>query len=302
MPFKVPGSITKLNQLHQDLQQIFSNVIKDLEYELQSTQLPITINRDSLAERICKDLQNTYHVVSNNTDFANQQIENANTKLLQGLGNLSRLPLELRNLIYAEMVSSGSVAITAVSKIINMETATIVSTHGIFRTSLGFQHERTANRTLDAATSSKAAGVQNVEIRVNSKAGNGRRFSASLKELTQLFGATHTLIRRKRCRVELELAWDCWITVLDDLLTTLLGWLKSFTGFAEVVFLVATEARDRGMPVALENLDHWESEKLLAKQSIAMRFVERELVPALGNVVWREEERGMAAYFHPRID
>jgi hypothetical protein len=102
---KVPGSLIKLDQFHQDLQQICSNVIKDLEKNLQTTELPITIDRDVLANRIRANLQSSYHVVSSNTQSANQQIDNANSKLLQGLGSLIRLPREIRELVYAELNS-----------------------------------------------------------------------------------------------------------------------------------------------------------------------------------------------------
>ena len=154
--------------------------------------------------------------------------------------------------MYEELIPSGSVAIAAVSKIINLETAEMVSRQGVFRTN------KTAFRTIDPATSRNAERVQNVEIRINSKAGRGRRFSTSLRQLMSVFAAPHTSLRRKRCRVELDLVWDCRVTVFDDILRAFLGEFKSFTGFAEVVFFVATKAGGRGMQTVLESLEHWE--------------------------------------------
>ena len=40
---------------------------------------------------------------------------------------------------------------------------------------------------------------------------------------------------------------------------------------------------------------------VLDKQRRAMHLVETVLVPAFVEVVWRIEERGMAAYFHPQM-
>ena len=217
--------------------------------------------------------------------------QNSSSNLLPGLGSFSHLPRELRDIIYTDLISSGSISITAASKTTNTETAAILPKQGVFRTSLGFHHDQpTPSRTIIYPRTSER--IQNVEIRVNSSSGTSGRFAASLNELKNVFGAS---IPRRRCRVELELDCDTRMLYFDILLEGFLGDFKSFRGFAEVVVLVATEPSD-GTP-----LEDWERGKLLAKQRRAMHAVEMALVPAFGDVVWREEERGMAACFHPQV-
>ena len=173
----------------------------------------------------------------------------------------------------------------------------MVSKQGVFRTKVGHRYHRTAYRpvAIDALISTNVARVQNVDIRVNSIPTQVDHNEVALEELAQvLFGAPQTSMCRKRCCVAFELQWEYCLRLSDHLEN--LKDLKRFTGFEEFVFVLA-----RDLQKVMEGLEDWQRAKLLGDQTRAMEVVEEKLVPDFGDVVWREEERGMVAYFHPQV-
>ena len=231
------------------------------------------------------------HQTSEDMLNVDQELNDAHTRYTRGLGTLNYLPPELRAMVFASAIEAGSVALTATSKAINLETSPLLFAHGIYRTNIAFEGRLSPQPIRQAFYPTRWTNVhaiQNLEIRFNSTILADYVDVTLPNYLSSVFSATTPRVNRKLCRVFFDYNWYDRQWVCPGLLNA----VAEFTGFKEIV-VVITALKVGG------KLNGRKQGLLASNRARAKGWVEQILVPNFGPVIWRVEEGEMRAYFHP---
>lgn len=278
--------LINMDYFKQEIQQGLCDILDSIDNSLAASELPLAINREMLVSRLSEMIPNeTYHLLSNNTEVANLQLEKAETKLLRGLGSLIRLPRELRDMIYPKLIASGHTEVLRASPALMMEGAKFLPMDGICRMNFGDgQKIPTIN-----PSQSIADNIQNISINVSTHCG---RILGGLPEVEILekFGGSQVL--RNNCTVTFE----CWPTSSRMVASGVLNKLKTYTGFENIVVTIKLEWQ--GEP--WKGLADFQEVQISSTLIWAINDVKEYLEPTLGNAYrdWNFDDPTMV--FFPR--
>ncbi len=147
----------------------------------------------------------------------------------QDISRFLRLPRELRDIIYCDALSAGSLGILTVSKFIHQEASQLVSKHAVLRINLGF-----ASRTnWSQLGSGSVASVQHLDLHINARS---EQFSIGV--ISSLNGG---LIVRKSGIITLHYSGRTALGYIDSWHNAYHRQLARLNGFESLTFVVAME-------------------------------------------------------------
>lgn len=231
-----------------------------------------------------------------------------------GLGPLLfKLPGEIRNVIYSDLLSSGHPQFLRASKIMHTEGSGLIQENGIYRMNFGFpnstNHSLSSQRVVDT--------IRHLDIRANvGDIGKIHFMSQEFPDdwLLQAFGGPR--IGRDVCNVSFEL----YPSIHRHYVTRVCKSLRLLSGFERVVVRVKIDPRDLGPstrgPVTIL---HKILDTILAEERHIIPFhgsdyrfrsdykfysiyalIRTELERNLGKPYFGRDEHGLCMIFHPR--
>lgn len=207
-------------------------------------------------------------------------------QVARGLGNLQKLPRELRDKIYSHAIANGTTAIARASKQTKAEVSKLIFKTGIYRLSLGF-NEDDLNPRLSRTLAKK---IQNVKIRVNSRAPFIRGLAPHMPKLHKFDGP---FVQRRECAVMIE---------CDPFAGNLEAWqvvpaLTDFVGFERVVLELDLDWYGDAWP---DTVEEFENDRIKARINGALSYQKEKLEPSLGDARVCLDEGRYRLVFHPR--
>ena len=203
-----------------------------------------------------------------------------------GLGNLQKLPRELRDLIYGYAIANGTTALVRASKQTKEEASKLIFQKGIYRLSLGF-NEDDKNPRLSRTLAKK---IQNLKVRVNSRGLFIRGLEQHLPKLRKFDGLA---TERQGCVVMIEC--DPFESNMEAY--QVLHEMKNLTGFAWVVLELDLQWYGEPWP---DTVAEFENERIRARINGALNYQIRILEPALGTARVLVDKQRYRLAFHPR--
>ncbi|CAF9905792.1 hypothetical protein IMSHALPRED_003978 [Imshaugia aleurites] len=197
----------------QELQTLLSNVLDEAETLQSTAEDPVVLDRAWVLDKMKSQMIKSEYV-----------LEPRAAQIRQGLGDLFKLPRELREIIYGNAIVDGNMAVLRASQKTHKEGSPLVSPKGIYRLVLGFPGD-VPNVKLDDSSARK---IQNVHVRVNARGFLG---DESCQDLAFLRALESNFTRRKACLFTFERdpysMWMCAYQVVDA--------LKGLTTFERVI-------------------------------------------------------------------
>ena len=247
---------------------------------LRETRVPVSIDGNWLANQVKQHFTTTYQVISTDEDEAFEELRNVQIKHEAGLGDLARLPRELRDMIFAIPIAAGSVGFTRASKALAQETEEILSKHGICRLNIGYDRCLKVNSyPVFNRTQAVADRIQNLHISVNTAGGGTWNLKKKIHSLRKFVGSR---VQRKVCRI----VFNSWITTTSMVSPALLEVVKGYTGFEEVVLKIAVDEEE-----TVENLPDFVIERFFYYKNDAINDADKILKHSLGGC-WMGTEGG----------
>lgn len=198
-----------------------------------------------------------------------------------GLGPfLLKLPGEIRNMVYSDLLSSGHPQFLRTSKAIYIEGSGLIQEKGIYRMNFGFPNS--INRSLPSQR--VVDTIRHLDIRANvSDIGRTPFMIQDFPDiwLLQAFGGPR--IGRDVCNVSFE----SYPSINRICVTRVCRSLRLLSGFERVVVRVKIDSRN---PV------HWSDYKFHSVYGL----IRAELEQVLGKPYFGQDEDGLCMNFHPR--
>ena len=207
-------------------------------------------------------------------------------QVARGLGNLQKLPRELRDQIYGYAIANGTTVIARASKQTKAEVSKVIFDAGIYRLSLGF-NEDDLNPRLSRTLAKK---IQNLKIRVNSRGPWIRGLAPHMPKLHKFDGPA---VRRRECIVMIEC--DPFAGNLEA--WQIIGALTDLVGFERVVLELDLDWYGEAWPDTVED---FENDRIKARINSALSFQMEKLEPSLGDARVCLDEQRYRLIFHPR--
>ena len=210
-----------VNSFREELNHITASVIAAIEDYHKTDPSGVVIEHTNLLRHIGQQvLLNGYLVEPNPIHLA------------AGLGPMfSKIPREIRDSIFEELLASGHPEFLRASKIMNLEGTSLISKYGIYRINIGFGKKANCPKI----NQKTADTVQNLHLRVDmtqyTSFGGGRYPQGNILEMF-----SNSDICRKYCNV----SFDCCSTTRRLLSMEVLRFLKSFKKFEEVALSINT--------------------------------------------------------------
>ncbi|KAL9133370.1 MAG: hypothetical protein Q9175_005453 [Cornicularia normoerica] len=263
-----------MRMFEQKLQGILSNVL-DAAEALQSTaEDPVVLDQAWILDRM-KNLM----VVDN---FV---LEPRAMQIRQGLGDLHKLPRELRNIVYSHAIADGNMAIMRASQQTYKEASSLVFPKGIYRLLIKFPNQVT-NIQPDSSIANK---IQNVHVRVNAR-GFVKRSADGLAILRNL---QSDFIIRKNCVVTIE---SCLFST-DMSAVGVVDALTGFNNFERVILELDLDWWGEPWPDTMED---FVKDQIWGRISAAFHFQKKMLEPTLGTGEFSSDVEQSRLAFHPR--
>ena len=241
----------------EELHALLSNVLHDAEKLQDTAEDPVVLDRAWILDRMKNQMLESEYV-----------LEPGATLIRQGLGDLFKLPQELREMIYSRAIASGSMDILRASRQTYKEANPIVPEEGIYRLVLGFPDD-VPNVEPDDSSSRK---IQNVSVRVNAR---GFFSEEDGKDLTMLCTLESTFLTRKKCLVTFE----CDPFSGDLCAYGVVPALKGLTNFERVTLKLDFDWMGEPWP---DRIPWFEKERVEGRIDRAFLFQRRVLEPTLG--------------------
>lgn len=207
-----------------------------------------------------------------------------------GLGPMfRRLPREIRDMIFGEMLASGQPQFLRSSRIMNQEGTSLISKHGVYRVNIGFGSMANCPQIPQQV----ADTVQNLHLRVNFM--DYQSFELGTypeRHILKMFSNSN--IGRKSCSASFQGLGTSTYLVAFDVVHS----LKSFTGFEEVALRIDT-AWSGGMFYP-DHLHAWQRTAAHRIKHLSLDLACREVEPDLGTAYLVQKREGPQLVFYPR--
>lgn len=211
-----------------------------------------------------------------------------------GLGPfLFRLPREVRDQIFSDLVASGSPQFMSVSRAMNVEGMALIYTKGVYRMNFGYDvHERgleVSDRRYPHLTQEIAKNIQNLCMRVSTKAFPSPLEANIFADVTRhvdIFAGHH--VARGTCIISFELYLFMSLATLWDMVSTLQG----LGGFDTVLLRVDIDSSPS--PIFSDHLSEvWFRDEVF-------RMAQEQLKSYLGEGEKGSDKDGSLLVFRPR--
>lgn len=272
-----PEEVLKFKAVKEDLHALLDKVLEDTQNLQATAEEPLAI-----------DLEWIFQKMRDHGTTEKYLLEPRAIKVEEGLGNLLKLPRELRDSIYGYAIADGTTAILRASRQAHQEASELVFSKGICRLAFGFESVFAdelcvTNPRLKYSVTKK---IQNVDIRVNARGSCiGKKYLPILK----MFNGS---IQRKECVVRLEC--DPFYGDMD--VPNVIHALEKFTGFEQVELQLDFQwYGDRPDP-----LDDLQSLIINGRMDGTRLRQQRILEPSLGEGAWGLDGDMPVLTFSPR--
>ncbi|KAM0797666.1 hypothetical protein BDR22DRAFT_892096 [Usnea florida] len=266
--------VLKLREFEKELHSIISSMVNEAE-KLQSTAYdPVVLDHAWISHKIKAVMVEDKFV-----------LEPRALQAKEGLGALSRLPRELRDMIYGHAINDGNMAILQLSQQTHLEARPLVFEKGIYRMLIGFPDFDT-NFQPDDLTASK---IQNMHVRVNARSPIWKKEDGLA--ILRSFGSA--FIMRNNCVVTIE------ADILSPHMTAvrLVNSLKGLTNFERVI--LETKLAWDGEPYP-STMAYFHKDQIRSRYEDAIKFQMDLLQPSLGIGERDEDTKEEWLAFHPR--
>ena len=206
-------NVLKLKVLKEELHTLLDNVLDQAETLQNAAKHPVILDREWILEKMRDQITTEKYT-----------LEPRAMQVTQGLGNLFKLPPELRDTIYGRAIAEGSTNILQASTQTNKEASKLLFSKGVYRLALGFG-DRVTNSPL---STSLAKAIRNIHIRVNARGFSIYGVEEHLPTIHLFDGSD---IKRKNCVVTFE--WDA--CSFSFCATKVVRALSEFRGFERVI-------------------------------------------------------------------
>ena len=252
---------------------MLDNILDEAETLQTTAEEPVILDREWILEKLREQVTKKEYV-----------LEPRAMQATQGLGNLIKLPRELRDIIYGQAIIDGTTAVLRASKQTYMEASELIFQKGIYRLVLGFGGD-VVNPPIDQSLSKN---IRNLALQVNARGSIIRGLDQSIPILHMFDGAS---IERESCVVKIE------CSPYDNSAVRIVRHLGSLTGFERVILEV--ELLWGGEPWPDTLYDFQESQIWDRIWSTSSRH-EELLEPTLGTGHCLHDTDGWHLAFYPR--
>ena len=273
-----PEKVLKLREFEKELHSIVSIIVNEAQTLQSTAHDPVVLDHGWISDKI--------KAVMVKDEFV---LEPRAFQAKEGLGALSRLPRELRDMVYGHAINDGNMAILQLSQQTHLEASPLVFEKGVYRMLIAYPNFET-NFQPDNSIASK---IKNVHVRVNAR-GPIRKKDDGLAFLRNFGSAS---IPRNNCVVTIE----CDILSRHMKAFQAVNALKGFTNFERVILEIELDGyRDvRGDPYPSTMYD-FHKDQVRSRYEEAVMFQMDLLQPSLGIGDWDEDTKGERLAFHPR--
>ena len=266
--------VLKLREFEKELHSIISNIVSEAQ-TLQSTAYdPVVLNHGWISDKIKAAMVKDEFV-----------LEPRALQAKEGLGALSRLPRELRDMVYGHAINDGTMAILRVSQQTHLEASPLVFEKGVYRILIACPIFET-NFQPDNSIASK---IQNVHVRVNARG----RVPKNDDGLAILRSFESAFISRNNCVVTIEAD----ILSLHMKPFRVMDALKGFTNFERVILQTKLDWYGEPYPSTMQV---FHKDQIRSRYEGAVIFQMDQLQPWLGIGDRDEDTKGEWLAFHPR--
>ena len=181
-------NVLKFKLFKEELHALLDNVLEQAETLQSTAKDPVILDREWILEKMRDQITAEKYV-----------LEPRAMQVTQGLGDLFKLPPELRDTIYGHAIANGTTTILQASTQTYKEASKLLFSKGVYRLVIGFG-DRVTNLLI---RKSLAKNIRNLHIRVNAR----NFWIDGVKEhlpTIHLFDGTN--IKCKNCVVTFE--WD----------------------------------------------------------------------------------------------
>ena len=269
-----PEKVLKLSEFEKELHSIVSNIVDEAQTLQSTAHDPVVLDHAWISDKIKAAMGE-----------GNFMLEPRALQAKEGLGALSRLPRELRDMVYGHAINDGNMAILQLSRQTHLEASRLVFEKGVYRLLIACPNFDT-NIQLDNSIASK---IQNVHVRANARGAIRRRDDGLA--ILRSFGSA--LIPRNNCVVTIEAD----ITSLDMDALLVAHALKGFTNFERVILEINFDWYGEPYPSTMYD---FHKDQVRGRYERAVRSQIALLEPSLGVGDWDEDIKGERLAFHPR--
>ena len=265
----------KFATFKKDLHALLDKVLDEARVMQKTAADPVILDRSWILEKFKDQMIQDQYI-----------LEPKSMQVALGLGNLQKLPREVRDMIYGYTIVNGTTALVRASKQTKEEANKLIFQKGIYRLSLGF-NEDDQNPRLSRTLAKK---IQNLKVRVNS---HGLFINGIERHLPKLRKFDGVATERQGCVVMVE----CDPFADNMIAYGVLREIKNLTGFARVVLEIDLQWDREPWP---DTVPDWENERIRARINGALNYQIEALEPSLGNARVLVDKQRYRLAFHPR--
>lgn len=270
-----PAKMLQLKQFGDQLHTIVSSVVEEVATLQITAEEPLVLDRDWILNKMKDQMAEKEYV-----------LEPRAVQVAQGLGDLLKLPRELRDLIYGHSLRDGDLDMLVLSRQTHQEASEIIFEKGVYRLSLGFG-KLFKNPPLSRPLAQK---IRNLHIRVDGRSSLMRPFKKQLPILRKFNGSR---VERRNCLVTI------WAEPANSGMRAqqAVYHLAELTGFERVVLELDFEWFGKW---PFDSMEDFVQEMVYNRATDALHFQKETLEPTLGTADVDVDGEGWRLAFHPR--
>ena len=265
----------KFTTFKKELHALLDKVLHEARVMQKTAADPVPLNRSWILEKFKEQMTQDQYV-----------LEPRSIQIALNLGNLQKLPREVRDMIYGYAIVNSTTALVRASKQTKEEASKLIFQKGIYRLSLGF-NEDDQNPRLSRTLAKK---IQNFKVRVNS---HGLFITGVERHLPKLGKFDAVATERQGCVVMIE----CDPFADNMIAYAVLDGLKNLTGFAWVVLKIDLQWYGDPWP---DTVPDFEKERIRARINAALNYQIGAGEPSLGTARVLVDKQRYRLAFHPR--
>ena len=265
----------KFTTFKKELHAMLDKALDEARIMQKTAADPVPINRSWILENFKEQMTQDQYI-----------LEPKSMQIALGLGNLLKLPREVRDLIYSYAIVNGTTALIRASKQTKEEAGKLIFQKGIYRLSLGF-NEDDQNPRLSRTLAKK---IQNLQVRVNSSDLFIRGLEQHLPKLQKFDGLATA---RQGCVV--MIVCDPFENNMEAY--QVLHEIKNLTGFKLVVMELDLQWYGEPWP---DTVAGFEDERIRARINGALNYQIKVLEPSLGTARVLVDKQRYRLAFNPR--
>ena len=265
----------KFPTFKKELHSLLDKVLDEARIMQKTATDPVPLDRSWILENFKKQITKDQYI-----------LEPKAMQVTLGLGNLQKLPREVRDMIYGYAIVNGTTALIRASRQTREEASKLIFQKGIYRLSLGF-NEDDQNPRLSQTLAKK---IKSLKVRVRS---SGLFIYGLEQHLPKLLKFGGQAIERQGCVIMIE----CDPFADNMVAYGVLDEIKTLAGFAWLVLELDLQWNGEPWP---EKVAEFEIQQIRARINAALNYQIGELEPTLGTARVLVDKQRYRLAFHPR--